>query len=58
MKCKPFAFGVLAVLVIGVLEAVALFQGMNGITLSASVGAISAVSGWTLKSLTVKHKGS
>ena len=46
---REFSMAVLSVIIIGVLEGVALYKGLNGVALSASVGSISAVAGWYLR---------
>lgn len=46
-----------AILVIGTIETIALCKGMNGVMLSLSVGAIAGLGGYTVKTHIDKIKG-
>ena len=48
-KHKPHRSGVItAILVVGALEAFALFQGINGVLLTGAIAVIAGLAGWVI----------
>ena len=56
MKQKKIPASVLitGIIVIGILEAIALFKGVNGILLTAVIGVIAGILGWSAPQLKTK----